>query len=293
MTGIKSPQGSSDDIAAEGNWLASPWKQGTRALRRYLLLSTGISSTALGLALIVSFVAASYGESSAEELAGVRVSQIHGRHYASALDSTLGVIAAEMAPSTAMLTPAELAPPLDVERREAEEDASVTNEPEAPETLAAPPPAAPLDFEWTRPRPPLDAAAAALPVPLLAQDLEEEEHAEPLESVIAPPGGLPRGGAIYQVNVTFYDCVNQGFCGAMYNGQQVYEGAAACSWDLPLGTTFVIQNDPTGRTYVCADRGLLPDTWVDIYFYHPSDGWAWQQVVGRYATLDILSVPFP
>ena len=50
----------------------------------------------------------------------------------------------------------------------------------------------------------------------------------------------------------------------MYNGEPVYEGAAACSWDLPIGTQFTIPGDPTGRVYICKDRGILPDTHVDI-----------------------------
>jgi hypothetical protein len=86
---------------------------------------------------------------------------------------------------------------------------------------------------------------------------------------------------IADANVTFYDCAVQGFCGAMYNGTQVFDGAAACSWDLALGTRFVIEDDPTQRLYVCEDRGLLADTWVDIFFYHPSEGWRWQSQTGR------------
>ncbi len=54
-------------------------------------------------------------------------------------------------------------------------------------------------------------------------------------------------GKVDNVNVTFYDCLDQGFCGTMYNGGQVYEGAAACSWNLPIGTRFFIHGDPTGR----------------------------------------------
>ena len=95
-------------------------------------------------------------------------------------------------------------------------------------------------------------------------------------------------GRIVNVNVTFYDCANQGFCGAMYNGRQVYEGAAACSWNLAIGTKFVIIGDPTHRVYICEDRGLLPNTWVDIFFYYPADGYHWQGMVGRYGTIEIV-----
>ena len=43
--------------------------------------------------------------------------------------------------------------------------------------------------------------------------------------------------------------------------------------------------------YVCADRGLLANTWVDIFWYYPADGYRWQAVVGRYGTINIVSVP--
>jgi hypothetical protein len=94
---------------------------------------------------------------------------------------------------------------------------------------------------------------------------------------------------ITNVNVTFYDCANQGFCGRMYNGRKVYEGAAACSWNLVIGTRFRIVGDPTGRTYICEDRGLLANTWVDIFFYYPADGYRWQAQVGRHGTIEIVN----
>jgi hypothetical protein len=98
----------------------------------------------------------------------------------------------------------------------------------------------------------------------------------------------PFRGRVENVNITFYDCRGQGFCGAMYNGKRVHSGAAACSWNLALGTRFRIDGDPTRRVYVCEDRGLLADTWVDIYFFLPSDGYRWQGEVGRYGTIEIL-----
>ena len=83
----------------------------------------------------------------------------------------------------------------------------------------------------------------------------------------APPPPLPVTLSLAST-LTFYDCVDQGFYGAMYNGEPVYEGAAACSFDLPIGTQFTIPGDPTGRVYVCKDRGILPDTHVDIFWHH-------------------------
>jgi hypothetical protein len=98
-------------------------------------------------------------------------------------------------------------------------------------------------------------------------------------------------GTIQNVNLTFYDCLGQGFCGRMAGGRVVYEGAAACSYDLRLGTRFRIVGDPTGRVYVCEDRGLLSPTWIDVFWRDPADGWRWQAAVGRWGTIEILYVP--
>jgi hypothetical protein len=91
--------------------------------------------------------------------------------------------------------------------------------------------------------------------------------------------------------LTFYDCLSQKFCGAMSNGQKVYEGAAACSYNLATGTMFTITGDPTGRVYVCKDRGLLPNTHVDIFWNDPADGWRWQRAVGSRGTIEIVELP--
>ena len=41
-----------------------------------------------------------------------------------------------------------------------------------------------------------------------------------------------------------------------------FEGAAACSWNLPFGTKLTIHGDPTGRTYECLDpRARSAPTW--------------------------------
>jgi hypothetical protein len=98
-------------------------------------------------------------------------------------------------------------------------------------------------------------------------------------------------GRVNNVNITFYDCRGQGFCGNMYGGRKVYEGAAACSWDLALGTKFYIPGDPTRRVYVCEDRGRLRDTWVDVFWNSPRDGWWWASKVGRMGSIEIVHVP--
>src|SRR5258708_4132317 len=65
---------------------------------------------------------------------------------------------------------------------------------------------------------------------------------------------------------------------------------ASCS-NLATGTMFTITGDPTGRVYVCKDRGLLPNTHVDIFWNNPADGWAWQRAVGSRGTIEIVELP--
>jgi hypothetical protein len=151
-------------------------------------------------------------------------------------------------------------PAIDLERAAAK--ATPTPEPAAPSRGIAPPGATPQPQQ------------AAAPIP-----------------AAPPPAAVVTVGRIDNVNLTFYDCLDQGFCGTMKYGKEVFEGAAACSWNLPEGTRFRIIGDPTARVYVCEDRGLLEDTWVDIFFHDPDDGWAWQKAVGRYGTIEIVRVP--
>lgn len=100
------------------------------------------------------------------------------------------------------------------------------------------------------------------------------------------------------VPITFYYCEETtggqragdggGFCGAMRNGDIVHPGAAACDVAF-LGQRFIIEGDPTGRTYVCADTGGgIHYQHRDIWFLTNSEGWAWQAVVGRSAVIQIL-----
>lgn len=129
----------------------------------------------------------------------------------------------------------------------------------------------------------------AQPTPLPSPTPEPTRNPVPPRAPL--PANLQINRAISNVNITFYDCLDGGFCGHMYNGERVYEGAAACSWNLPIGTSFYILGDPTGRVYVCKDRGLLADTWVDIFWHNPKDGYVWQANVGRYGTIAIVSLP--
>jgi hypothetical protein len=89
--------------------------------------------------------------------------------------------------------------------------------------------------------------------------------------------------------VTFYSCINSGFCNTMASGIQAFSGAAACSWNIPFGTHFYIASDPTHRVFVCLDRGALTPNWVDIWFYDPADGWAWQAIVGTRSDIVIVN----
>ena len=101
-------------------------------------------------------------------------------------------------------------------------------------------------------------------------------------------GSLASGTRMPGARLTFYACIGSGFCGNMANGQQVFAGAAACSSNMPFGTKFVIASDPSQRIFVCLDRGALSPTWVDIWFYDPADGWAWQSTVGMKSDIVIV-----
>ncbi len=89
-------------------------------------------------------------------------------------------------------------------------------------------------------------------------------------------------GTVMRARVTIYGCTGPGggFCNHMASGAAVFEGAAACSSNLPFGTKLTIAGDPTGRVYECLDRGSLSATWIDVYFENTTDGMAWQSELG-------------
>jgi hypothetical protein len=132
--------------------------------------------------------------------------------------------------------------------------------------------------------------AQAATVPDILKKAKGQAGAPPPQAPVAASTVIQKG-PVSGVNITFYDCTNGGFCGSMYGGEPVYEGAAACSWDLPLDTAFYIEGDPTQRIYVCKDRGLLQNTWVDIFWNNPADGYNWQSYVGRIGTINIVYLP--
>ncbi len=103
----------------------------------------------------------------------------------------------------------------------------------------------------------------------------------------------------FETTITYYYCVpgsnpaaigdGGGYCGAMANGQTVFDGAAACAPDR-LGQRFTIEGDPTARTYTCADTGgsVLNDH-RDIWFMHSDEGYAWWSALGPTAYINILA----
>jgi hypothetical protein len=93
-------------------------------------------------------------------------------------------------------------------------------------------------------------------------------------------------GSVLRARITIYGCSGPGggFCNHMSAGGLPFEGAAACSSNLPFGTRLTIEGDPTGRTYECLDRGALAATWIDVYFENTTDGIAWQSTLGSTIT---------
>lgn len=89
-------------------------------------------------------------------------------------------------------------------------------------------------------------------------------------------------GTVLRARITVYGCTGPGggFCGGMASGFKVFEGAAACSYDMPFGTRLRIIGDPTGRVYECLDRGALTAPWVDVFFNNTSEGIAWASLLG-------------
>ncbi|MCS6800526.1 MAG: hypothetical protein RMM58_07180 [Chloroflexota bacterium] len=62
-----------------------------------------------------------------------------------------------------------------------------------------------------------------------------------------------------QVRVSYYLPTGR----ATFSGIPPFVGAAACSWDIPLGTVAVFKD---GRPVICLDRGNLgSEGWIDLY----------------------------
>jgi hypothetical protein len=146
----------------------------------------------------------------------------------------------------------------------------------------------------------------------LAAEAEPEPTADPVAATLAiveqsapPPPTVERPavedlqpGAQVSATVSYYYCQQGtnargigdggGFCGHMRDGDIVYPGAAACSYDY-LGQHFRIIGDPLERVYTCADTGsAVHGQHRDIWFLNSDDGMNWQAVVGRNITIEIL-----
>lgn len=74
----------------------------------------------------------------------------------------------------------------------------------------------------------------------------------------------------------------------MYSGIYPYHGAAACSWNFPLGTVLRFWD---GRVVTCLDRGLLGwNGWVDVYAATPGEAWRIQQSYEYYNGYEMVEV---
>lgn len=123
----------------------------------------------------------------------------------------------------------------------------------------------------------------------IAQQREAQARAKAQAAL--PGAGIPYSmggssgypvGTVLHARITVYGCTGPGggFCGHMSSGGTAFEGAAACSSNLPFGTRLTIDGDPTHRTYECLDRGNLSATWIDVFFNDTRDGMAWQSLLG-------------
>jgi 3D (Asp-Asp-Asp) domain-containing protein len=147
----------------------------------------------------------------------------------------------------------------------------------------------------------------------LAADAEPERTPEPVSATLAvieqpaPPPAPPverpavedlEPGAQVPATVSYYYCQQGtdargigdggGFCGHMRDGTVVYAGAAACDTAY-LGQHFRIIGDPLDRVYTCADTGsAVHGQHRDIWFLNSDQGMAWQAVLGRNITIEIL-----
>lgn len=114
----------------------------------------------------------------------------------------------------------------------------------------------------------------------------EGQAAEQRNSSANAGAAAATGGETIDAAITFYTCPP--YCATTASGESLYMGGAACGYGLRLGSIFQIENDPTGRTYTCNDRGLGPHWWVDIFFWDKAEGWAWLAQVGTQGRIVLL-----
>jgi hypothetical protein len=74
--------------------------------------------------------------------------------------------------------------------------------------------------------------------------------------------------------------------GRMHSGQQTHWGAAACSWNYPVGTQLRL---PDGWVVTCLDRGLLGSRgWIDIWAPDGPTGRAIQARYGNWTQATVV-----
>lgn len=113
--------------------------------------------------------------------------------------------------------------------------------------------------------------------------------AQPIGAAPVWYGSLPAGSRIIGAQITFYACLGSGFCGNTASGAPTQPGVAACGYRLPMGTQFIVADDPTQTVFTCLDRGALGPTGIDVWFYDPADGFAWLSAVGTQSDIIIVN----
>lgn len=74
--------------------------------------------------------------------------------------------------------------------------------------------------------------------------------------------------------------------GVMYSGYQTHWGAAACSWNYPIGTQLEL---PDGMVVTCLDRGLLGSSgWIDAWMPDMATARAYQAHYGNWTTATVV-----
>jgi len=131
-----------------------------------------------------------------------------------------------------------------------------------------------------------DPTPTATPSPTATPTKEAKKEVVPTPTATPAPV-FPEQGNIVNVYLTFYTCPP--FCYRMRNGEIVYEGAVACGGYFSLGQKIRIQNDPTSRTYVCADTGRGGYYWIDVFFADYAAGKAFVRAVGDFVTVEIVN----
>ncbi|MEX1023081.1 MAG: hypothetical protein WD058_08020, partial [Dehalococcoidia bacterium] len=118
-------------------------------------------------------------------------------------------------------------------------------------------------------------------------------------STPTPASAPSAGGGVTIESITYYFCQRGenpagwgdggGYCGVMRSGLTVYAGAAACAPER-LGQRFLIDGDPTGRTYTCEDTGgAVGSTHRDVWFHDSDEGYQWWLAVGGHA--QVITLP--